>query len=58
MPAAVLISEVGPRNGLQGVQANLATAHKLAWVSALHAAGLPPGFVDADGRSARAEVRA
>jgi hydroxymethylglutaryl-CoA lyase len=36
----VLISEVGPRDGLQSVQATMPTAHKLAWVSALHAAGL------------------
>ncbi len=40
MPDAVLISEVGPRDGLQSVQATMATAHKLAWVSALHASGL------------------
>ena len=36
----VLISEVGPRDGLQSVKATMATAHKLAWSSALHAAGL------------------
>ena len=40
MSSAVLISEVGPRDGLQSVQATMPTAHKLAWVSALHAAGL------------------
>jgi hydroxymethylglutaryl-CoA lyase len=40
-PAAeVLISEVGPRDGLQSVRACMATAHKCAWISALHAAGL------------------
>jgi hydroxymethylglutaryl-CoA lyase len=39
-PADVLISEVGPRDGLQSVKATMATAHKLAWLSALHAAGL------------------
>jgi hydroxymethylglutaryl-CoA lyase len=36
----VLISEVGPRDGLQGVKATMATTHKLAWLNALHAAGL------------------
>ena len=37
---SVLISEVGPRDGLQSVKATMATAHKLAWISQLHAAGL------------------
>ena len=36
----VLISEVGPRDGLQSVKATMSTAHKRAWISALHAAGL------------------
>lgn len=36
----VLISEVGPRDGLQSVQATMPTAHKLAWIDALAAAGL------------------
>ena len=36
----VLISEVGPRDGLQSIQATLPTADKLVWVDALHAAGL------------------
>ncbi|MFY9512327.1 MAG: hydroxymethylglutaryl-CoA lyase [Rubrivivax sp.] len=36
----VLISEVGPRDGLQSVARTMATPHKLAWVDALHAAGL------------------
>ncbi len=36
----VLISEVGPRDGLQSVQAVMPTACKLEWISALHAAGL------------------
>ncbi|MEY2875096.1 MAG: hypothetical protein RLZZ373_2467, partial [Pseudomonadota bacterium] len=36
----VLISEVGPRDGLQSVQAVMPTAHKLAWIDALHASGL------------------
>lgn len=39
-PDAVLISEVGPRDGLQSVQAPMPTPHKLAWITALHAAGL------------------
>ncbi len=38
--ADVLISEVGPRDGLQSVQATMPTAHKCAWITALHAAGL------------------
>lgn len=38
--SAVLISEVGPRDGLQSVQAVMPTAHKLAWIDALHASGL------------------
>lgn len=36
----VLISEVGPRDGLQSVKATMPTAHKCAWITALHAAGL------------------
>lgn len=36
----VLISEVGPRDGLQSVKATMATVHKFAWLDALHAAGL------------------
>ncbi len=36
----VLISEVGPRDGLQSVAATMPTAHKRAWLDALHAAGL------------------
>jgi hydroxymethylglutaryl-CoA lyase len=36
----VLISEVGPRDGLQSVRATMPTADKLAWITALHAAGL------------------
>ncbi|MGE0349257.1 hydroxymethylglutaryl-CoA lyase [Hydrogenophaga sp.] len=36
----VLISEVGPRDGLQSVQATMPTAHKLRWIDALVAAGL------------------
>lgn len=40
MPVDVLISEVGPRDGLQSVPAVMPTAHKLAWIDALHDAGL------------------
>ncbi len=36
----VLISEVGPRDGLQNVARRMATSAKLAWIAALHAAGL------------------
>ncbi|SFM82546.1 hydroxymethylglutaryl-CoA lyase [Variovorax sp. OV329] len=36
----VLISEVGPRDGLQSVKATMPTEHKLRWIDALHAAGL------------------
>jgi hydroxymethylglutaryl-CoA lyase len=37
---SVHISEVGPRDGLQSVARTMPTAHKLAWIDALHAAGL------------------
>lgn len=42
MPAtdSVLISEVGPRDGLQSVARTMPTADKLAWIDALYAAGL------------------
>ena len=36
----VLISEVGPRDGLQSVATVMPTTAKLAWIDALHAAGL------------------
>jgi hydroxymethylglutaryl-CoA lyase len=36
----VLISEVGPRDGLQSVKATMPTATKLRWIDALHKAGL------------------
>lgn len=36
----VLVSEVGPRDGLQMVKGRMATADKLAWIDALAAAGL------------------
>ncbi|GAB4089584.1 hydroxymethylglutaryl-CoA lyase [Hydrogenophaga soli] len=38
--APVRISEVGPRDGLQSISTAMPTAHKLAWIDALHAAGL------------------
>ncbi len=37
---AVLISEVGPRDGLQSVARTMATADKKRWITALYAAGL------------------
>ena len=37
---AVLISEVGPRDGLQSVKAVMPTAGKRRWIGALYAAGL------------------
>ncbi|HET8746003.1 MAG TPA: hydroxymethylglutaryl-CoA lyase, partial [Ramlibacter sp.] len=40
MSPEVLISEVGPRDGLQSVAATMPTAHKRRWIDALHAAGL------------------
>jgi len=36
----VLISEVGPRDGLQSVKATMATADKLRWIDALALSGL------------------
>jgi hydroxymethylglutaryl-CoA lyase len=36
----VVISEVGPRDGLQSVKATMPTADKLRWIDALAAAGL------------------
>ncbi|RYY94419.1 MAG: hydroxymethylglutaryl-CoA lyase [Comamonadaceae bacterium] len=36
----VLISEVGPRDGLQSVDRTMATADKCRWIDALHAAGI------------------
>jgi hydroxymethylglutaryl-CoA lyase len=35
-----LVSEVGPRDGLQSVKAVMPTADKIRWITALHAAGL------------------
>jgi hydroxymethylglutaryl-CoA lyase len=40
LPPEVLISEVGPRDGLQSVKATMPTADKLRWIDALAAAGL------------------
>lgn len=37
---AVLISEVGPRDGLQSVKSTMPTASKLRWIDALYAAGI------------------
>jgi hydroxymethylglutaryl-CoA lyase len=39
-PPQVLISEVGPRDGLQSVKAVMPTAAKFAWIDALVAAGV------------------
>ncbi len=36
----VVISEVGPRDGLQSVKATMPTAAKLRWIDALYASGL------------------
>jgi hydroxymethylglutaryl-CoA lyase len=36
----VLISEVGPRDGLQSIQRTMPTADKCRWITALHAAGV------------------
>jgi hydroxymethylglutaryl-CoA lyase len=40
MTPEVLISEVGPRDGLQSVKGVMPTSGKLEWIAALHAAGL------------------
>jgi hydroxymethylglutaryl-CoA lyase len=40
MKTDVLISEVGPRDGLQSVKATMPTAAKCAWIDALHQAGV------------------
>ncbi|APW40120.1 hydroxymethylglutaryl-CoA lyase [Rhodoferax koreense] len=36
----ILVSEVGPRDGLQSVKATMPTADKLRWIDALHRAGI------------------
>jgi len=38
--STVLISEVGPRDGLQSVKTTMPTADKLAWINGLYNAGL------------------
>lgn len=38
--ASVLISEVGPRDGLQSVSRTMPTLRKFAWIDALHEAGV------------------
>lgn len=38
--STVLISEVGPRDGLQSVKSIMSTADKFAWIDALYKAGL------------------
>lgn len=40
IPAYVLISEVGPRDGLQSVKRTMSTADKCRWIDALVGAGL------------------
>jgi hydroxymethylglutaryl-CoA lyase len=40
MQTDVVISEVGPRDGLQSISAVMPTADKIAWIRALHEAGL------------------
>lgn len=39
-PDTVLVSEVGPRDGLQSLSTVMSTANKLRWIEALHAAGV------------------
>jgi hydroxymethylglutaryl-CoA lyase len=40
LPAEVLVSEVGPRDGLQSIKTIMPLAAKRAWISAMHAAGV------------------
>jgi hydroxymethylglutaryl-CoA lyase len=40
LPLDVLISEVGPRDGLQSIKATMPTAEKFRWIDALVASGL------------------
>jgi hydroxymethylglutaryl-CoA lyase len=40
LPSAVLISEVGPRDGLQSVSRTMPTSDKKRWIDALHRAGV------------------
>lgn len=39
-PPDILVSEVGPRDGLQSVKSTMPTADKLRWIDALYAAGV------------------
>jgi len=38
--ATILVSEVGPRDGLQSIRQTMPTAGKLRWITALHDAGV------------------
>jgi hydroxymethylglutaryl-CoA lyase len=40
LPKQMLISEVGPRDGLQSTKATMPTVNKLRWIDSLHAAGI------------------
>ena len=37
----VIVSEVGPRDGLQSIKRRMPTAAKIAWIAALADAGVP-----------------
>ncbi len=39
-PDTILVSEVGPRDGLQSIARTMPTPDKLRWIDALHAAGV------------------
>ena len=39
-PPDILISECGPRDGLQNLKEVMATSDKCAWIDAMHMAGL------------------
>jgi hydroxymethylglutaryl-CoA lyase len=63
----VLISEVGPRDGLQSVKATMPTADKFRWIDALHASGIreievasfvPPRLLVPNLRGAQAALEA
>ncbi len=45
-PPTILVSEVGPRDGLQSVDRVMPTAAKLAWIDALYGAGIRDIEVD------------
>jgi hydroxymethylglutaryl-CoA lyase len=40
MPEQILVSEVGPRDGLQSIKSIMPLAAKMAWIDALHEAGV------------------